>query len=253
MIVYGLKSLTIFGLDFWRGLTMVSELPWRRWKHVTKLDPDKNNTREIIRAVLENGTDAILVGGTQGVTLEKVRKLKDMLKVSRVPVLLEPARSDAVDFSYDYFFVPLVLNSQEKWWSGGAHIDWINVMEKTFGSFERIPWERIVIEAYIVLNRDAAVAKLTKSDTELTVDQIVSHALYADRIIKAPIVYIEYSGKFGDPNVVRAVREHLTSSHLFYGGGIDSTEKAEIMSKYATIIVGNIIYDSIEKYKKTII
>ncbi|MGQ9781000.1 MAG: heptaprenylglyceryl phosphate synthase [Nitrososphaeria archaeon] len=232
---------------------MVLELPWRRWRHVTKLDPDRNNTQEIIRAVLENGTDAILVGGTQGVTLEKVRRLKGMLKASNVPVLLEPAKSEAVDFSYDYFFVPLVLNSQEKWWSSGAHIDWITSMKNVFGSYERIPWEKIVIEAYIVLNRDAAVAKLTRSVTDLTVDQIVSHAVYADKIMKAPIVYIEYSGKFGDPNVVRAVKEHLIDSHLFYGGGIDSTEKAEIMSKYATIIVGNIIYDSIEKYKETII
>jgi len=229
------------------------ESPWRKWKHVTKLDPDKNNTEEIIEAVLESGTDAILVGGTQGITLEKVRRLKRMLEGAKVPVLLEPSKSEAVDFSFDYFFVPLILNTQERWWSGGAHVAWINSMSKIFGDFKRIPWEKIVIEAYIVLNPECAVAKLTKSVTDLTLDQILSHAVYADRIMNAPVVYIEYSGCFGDPNVVKAVRENLTNSHLFYGGGIDGREKAELMSRYATIVVGNIVYDSIEKYRQTIL
>lgn len=227
--------------------------PWRKWKHVTKLDPDKNNTTEIIKVVLGSGTDAILIGGTQGITLEKVKKLKNILKDSHIPVLLEPAKSETVDLSFDYFFVPLILNSQEKWWTGGAHIEWISSLKKIFGTFENIPWNKIVIEAYIVLNPSAAVAKVTKSVTGLSIDQIVSHAVYADRIMKAPIVYIEYSGLFGDPDVVRAVKENLTHSHLFYGGGIDSADKAELMGRYATIVVGNIVYNSIENYKKTII
>lgn len=229
------------------------ECPWRKWKHVTKLDPDKNNTQEIVKAVLENGTDAILVGGTQGITLDKVRRLKRMLEGANVPILLEPSKSEAVDFSFDYFFVPLILNTNEKWWSGGAHVAWINSMKNVFGDFKNIPWDKIVIEAYIILNPDCAVARLTKSITDLSLEQILSHAVYADRIMHAPIVYIEYSGRFGDPNVVKAVKENLSYSHLFYGGGIDSREKAEMMSKYATIVVGNIVYDSIEKYKQTIV
>lgn len=232
---------------------MVLETPWRSWKHVTKLDPDKDNTVEIVNAVLENGTDAILVGGTQRVTLEKVRKLKKILMNCNVPILLEPSKAEAIDLSYDYFFVPLILNSQERWWIGGAHIEWINSLKKVFGSYDKIPWEKIVIEAYIVLNPNAAVAKVTKSITNLTIDQIVSHAVFADRILNFPIVYIEYSGQLGDPNVVKAVKENLKHSHLFYGGGIDSKDSAVLMGKYATIVVGNVIYDSVEKYKQTII
>jgi len=229
------------------------DAPWKSWKHVTKLDPDKNNSQDIIKAVLEGGTDAILVGGTQGITLEKVRDLRAKLKGSKIPLLLEPSKAEAVDLSYDYFFVPLVLNSQERWWSGGAHISWISSLKTVFGGFRNIPWEKIVIEAYVVLNPDAAVAKVTKCVTDLNVDEIVSHAVFADRIMHSPIVYIEYSGRFGDPNVVKTVKDSLTYSHLFYGGGIDSRQKAETMAKYGTIIVGNIIYDNIEKYKQTIL
>jgi geranylgeranylglyceryl phosphate synthase family protein len=232
---------------------MTLKMPWKGWKHVTKLDPDKDNKEEIINTVLENHTDAILVGGTQGVTLEKVRRLKKMLGDCDVPVLLEPSNAEAVDLSYDYFFVPLVLNSQESWWLGGAHIEWINSLKKIFGSYDSIPWDKIVIEAYIILNPESEVARVTKSITNLTIDQIVSHAVYADRIMNAPIVYIEYSGQFGDPNIVKKVKDNLRSSHLFYGGGIDSKDRAAIMGKYATVVVGNIIYDDVNKYKQTII
>jgi phosphoglycerol geranylgeranyltransferase len=49
---------------------------------------------------------------------------------------------------------------------------------------------------------------------------------------------------YGDPNVVKAASAALDKSILYYGGGINSTEKAAEMSKYAdTIVVGNAVYD----------
>jgi len=57
-------------------------------------------------------------------------------------------------------------------------------------------------------------------------------------------VYIEYSGTFGDPAVVKAASEAIDKSILYYGGGINSADKAAQMGKYAdTIVVGNAVYD----------
>jgi phosphoglycerol geranylgeranyltransferase len=222
-------------------------LNFTNWRHITKLDPDKNNTKEVIQTVLESGTDAIMVSGTQRITKRKVVKLINSLKGYGIPIVLEPVKAEAVTFDVDYIFVPSVINSRDRWWIIEAHVNWISRIKKI------APWEKIISEAYIVLNPKSAVAKATKSIVNLTLNQIVSYAIFADRFLNFPIVYIEYSGVYGDPNVVKAVKKELRKAKLFYGGGINSKEKAEEMAKYATIVVGNVVYEDLNKFKETII
>ncbi len=224
-------------------------LNFRDWKHITKLDPDKKNTKEIIQTVLESKTDAIMVSGTQRITKRKVVKLIDMIKGYDKPIVLEPVKAEAVTFKdIDYIFVPSVINSRDRWWIIEAHVNWILKIKK-----KDAPWEKIVPEAYIVLNPNSAVAKVTKAATNLSLNQIVSYAIFADRFANFPIIYIEYSGVYGDPKVVKAVKEELKKAKLFYGGGINNREKAEKMAKYATIVVGNVVYDDLNKFKETIV
>lgn len=68
-----------------------------------------------------------------------------------------------------------------------------------------------------------------------------------------PVMYIEYSGVYGETNLVKAAADMLTETQLFYGGGISNYEEAEMMASIAdTIIVGNIIYEDINKALKTV-
>ena len=78
----------------------------------------------------------------------------------------------------------------------------------------------------------------------MTLDGTVATAVCAEMFFNFPIVYIEYSGMYGDPTVVKAVKQALTKSHLLYGGGINTKERAEEMSQWATIVVGNTIYEN---------
>jgi phosphoglycerol geranylgeranyltransferase len=98
------------------------------------------------------------------------------------------------------------------------------------------------------------VGKVTRSVCDLSAGEVAAYVTVADRYFHFPIVYIEYSGMYGDPEVVRAVSEALDSSVLYYGGGINSTERASEMAKYAdTIVVGNAIYDQgIDVLKATV-
>jgi len=66
-------------------------------------------------------------------------------------------------------------------------------------------------------------------------------------------MYIEYSGIYGDVEKVKSVAETLTSTQLFYGGGISTLSEAQQMANYAhTIVVGDLIYTDIKQALKTV-
>lgn len=51
------------------------------WKHVFKLDPNKDLPDEQLEILCESGTDAVIIGGADGVTEDNV--LRMMSKVRR--------------------------------------------------------------------------------------------------------------------------------------------------------------------------
>jgi phosphoglycerol geranylgeranyltransferase len=220
--------------------------PWKNWKHITKLDPDKYISPDDLDIIVGSGTDAIMISGTQNITNTNVGQLIKHLENFKIPKILEPATPDAVlDGVVDFIFVPLVLNAGDLKWIVGKHKDWILNY--------KIKWEKVIPEAYIVMNPESAVAKLTKSKTDLTSDEVIAYAQYAEKYLRLPIVYMEYSGTYGDPNMVKRVRESLNEASLFYGGGIESRVNAAEMMRYAdVIVVGNVVYTDIDKFIETI-
>ena len=224
----------------------MKEKPWKNWNHITKLDPDKHVSQNDLKTIVESGTDAIMISGTQNITSKNTSQLISLLKDYEIPKLLEPATPEAVMYEdIDYVFVPLVINAGDLKWVVGKHVEWIRT--------HTIQWDRVIPEAYIVLNPESAVAKLTKSMTDLTPDEVIAYAQYAEKYLRLPIIYIEYSGTYGDPGMVKELSESLNEASLFYGGGIDSKEKAAEMKSYAdVIIVGNVVYSSIDKFLETI-
>ena len=215
-------------------------MKWKDWVHVTKLDPDKQLKAGDIEAIAASGTDAIMLSGTLNVTEDNLKDLLKQVKTYGLPLVMEPAGPEAVlTQGIDYIFVPSVMNTTDVTWIVGKHKAWVQMHKG------KIPWgEAIVPEAYIVLNPNSSVGRVTKALCHLKPEEVAAYASVADHYFHFPVVYIEYSGTFGDPSVVKAVSEALSSSILYYGGGINSAEKAAQMGKYAdTIVVGNAVYD----------
>lgn len=219
----------------------------RSWRHVFKLDPDKSITDEELEKVCESGTDAIIIGGTDGVTLEKVLDLMARVRRYTVPCILEISSIETVTPGFDLYFVPTVLNSRDPKWITGLHQEAI----KEYGYV--MNWEDFVMEGYCILNSKCKAAQVTCANTDLSKEDVVAYALMAEKMFHLPIFYLEYSGTYGDPTVVAEVKNALEETILFYGGGITSTEQAKEMAALAdVVVVGNIIYDHVKEALQTV-
>lgn len=217
------------------------------WRHVFKLDPDRELGDEELAAVCLSGTDAILVGGSTGVTYENTVSLLSRIRQYDLPCALEVSDLEAAVPGFDLYMIPMVLNTADTSWILGHHRRAI----ERFGSL--IPWELLLTEGYIVLNGDSSVARLTGADHSLSADGAAAYAQIADKLMNLPVVYLEYSGRFGDMETVREVRAMVEHSQLFYGGGITGEEEAmQAAALCDTVVVGNIIYYDVEQALLTV-
>lgn len=215
--------------------------PWTDWSHVLKVDPDKalpaGVTYEDIR---DTGTDAVLIGGTTGVTAEKTAHVIDACAALELPIYQEPSNPDEVVFDPDLdgYLVPIVLNAGDVFWVTGAHMRWL-------ASGGEIDWETTTTEAYIVLNPDSSVAAVTEATCDLSEREVAAYATVAEQLIGQEIVYIEYSGRLGEADVVAAAAGALDEATLFYGGGIRTYDDARRMATHAdVIVVGDLLHDA---------
>ena len=222
-------------------------MDYLEWRHVFKLDPAKDISDEALEKIWESGTDVIIVGGTDGVTLDGVLDLLVRVRRFEVPIALEISAIDSVTPGYDYYFIPTVLNSDDPKWIKNLHHEAI----KEYGDI--MVWDELVAEGYCILNPDCKVAEVTNAKTDLSIDDVVAYARLAENFFRLPVFYVEYSGTYGDIEVVSAVKNELKNTRLFYGGGITSAQQAADMAKYAdTVVVGNIIYEDLKAALATV-
>lgn len=222
-------------------------MEYLNWRHVFKLDPAKDISDRDLELVCESGTDGIIVGGTDNVTLDGVLDLLVRIRRYSVPVALEISDIEALSPGYDYYFIPSVLNSTSTTWVKDLH----HMALKEYGDI--MDWNEIVTEGYVILNPDCKAAIATEAVATEDVEDVRAYARLAERVFKLPILYIEYSGTYGDKQFVEAARDVLEETKLFYGGGITSPEQAAEMAQFAdTVIVGNVIYDNLKEALKTV-
>jgi putative glycerol-1-phosphate prenyltransferase len=219
----------------------------RDWRHAFKLDPNKEISDEHLEKLCESGTDAIIVGGTDGITIEKVLDLMARVRRYTVPCVLEVSTIETITPGFDLYFIPSVLNTTDSQWIINLHHQAV----KEFG--EIMNWEEILVQGYCILNEECKAAKLTQANTDITTEDVVAYARIAEKMFHLPIFYLEYSGKYGDINTVQAAKKVLDQTTLFYGGGIENCEQAKEMAAHAdVVVVGNAIYTDFQKALETV-
>lgn len=216
------------------------------WKHVFKLDPAKEISDEHLEQLCDSGTDAIIIGGTDNITMDNVLELLYRVRRYAVPCVLEVSELDAITPGFDFYFIPMVLNSTEKKWVMDIQHEAIKEHK------ELIDWDETMMEGYCIMNPEAKAYKKTACMMPSKED-VFAHAYMAEHIFHLPIFYLEYSGTLGDATLVRDVKKELDETLLFYGGGISNREEAEMMAEHAdVIVVGNSVYTDFESALKTV-
>ena len=217
-----------------------NELEFQTWRHVFKLDPNKKLTDEALQALIHSGTDAFLIGGTDGIDAENTFALYARVRDAGIPIALEISHPSQVIHGFNHYFVPTVLNAGTPEWIIGHHA---RAFER-YGHF--FDARLVTAQGYLVLNPEAKVADVTEAQCDLTMEESVAYAEVGHHLFHLPSLYIEYSGRFGNPDVVKEIRLALPDAHLFYGGGIEGEETARLMGVHVdTIVVGNIIYEDL--------
>ncbi|MBB6675666.1 heptaprenylglyceryl phosphate synthase [Cohnella nanjingensis] len=220
---------------------------YQHWRHVFKLDPDREISDEALDRVCLSGTDAILVGGSSGVTYDNTVDLLSRIRRYESPCALELSDPACAVPGFDGYFIPMVLNTPRREWLIGRQTEAL----AEFGHL--MPWESVAGEAYIVLNGESTAARVSGADASISAAQVLAYAQLADRLWRVPVLYMEYSGAFGDMALVRKVRDELNQARLVYGGGIRTAAQArEAASAAHTIVVGNAIYDDLEAALQTV-
>jgi putative glycerol-1-phosphate prenyltransferase len=211
---------------------------YRGWRTILKLDPARSLSDERLKEVCSWPADALMVGGSGGFGSSEVAALLARLQHCSLPVAQEVSDVASLCPGFDLYFVPMVLNSRE--------VDWIvghqQAALKRLGSLA--DGEKVVGEGYLIMNPEATAARISKARSDLDMDDVVAFARLAEGLLRMPIFYLEYSGMYGSPEVVRAANAVLDDTLLWYGGGIRTSEQAREMGAAAdAIVIGNSIYE----------
>ncbi|WP_202080908.1 heptaprenylglyceryl phosphate synthase [Caldalkalibacillus salinus] len=221
-----------------------------KWSHAFKLDPDKYISDEDLERICESGSDGIIVGGSSGVTFDNTIDLLGRIRRYAIPCVLEVSNREAIVPGFDHYYIPFVLNAQNPEWIIEPHVQAV----KELGTI--IPWQDVSLVGYCVLNPKATVARMTDSRTSLDAEDVIAYGRFAQHLLHCSYFYIEYSGTFGDMDLVRHAYQSFKKDgdmHILYGGGIkypDQVQQAVTVSD--TVVVGNIIYEDIRAAIQTV-
>lgn len=238
-------------------MTLVNDLLRQYEKlHFTLIDPDKQSPAEAgLRAKVceEYGTNAIMVGGTTGVSRENVYKTVDAIKRNvKLPVILFPNSAEAISKNADYTFFMYLLNALDPKYRGG---------EQAKGSVLIKKWNINPISmGYIIINTSKTPTTVEKrieldkikiNDIEKAVSYAVETETYG-----MSCLYLEAGSGAEKPvsnEMISAIREEINIP-IIVGGGINDsrTAREKVYSGADIIVNGTLAEDNIKNIEEII-
>ena len=210
--------------------------------HMTLLDPDKQAPAEAAALSSEAaaaGTDAIMIGGSTGVTQNKVDATVLAIKeAAKVPVILFPASAANLSPHADALYFMSLLNSRDPRLIIGEQRLAAPVV-RAWG-LETIPMAYLVIEPGMRAGEVGDAELISRKNPTVA----VQYALAA-QLLGMKLVYLEAGSGAPEPvpdRLIRAVREAIEIP-VVVGGGIRTPEaaKAAIHAGADIVVTGTIV------------
>ncbi|BFI75327.1 geranylgeranylglyceryl/heptaprenylglyceryl phosphate synthase [Sulfurisphaera ohwakuensis] len=221
--------------------------------HFSLFDPDKVNLESIYSIALklvESGTSGFLIGGTLGVSKEKLDSIIEILEDFEVPKIIFPSNVNLITEKADAILFMSLLNSDDIYYITGAQLIAAPIIKKL--KLESLP------TGYIIVGHGGTAAHVGKARVIPydNVELIVAYSIMAE-LFGMDFVYLEAGSGAPEPikpSVISITKKYLENSKIIVGGGIRSEEIAkELALAGADIIVtGNIIEQNLEKALKIV-
>lgn len=209
--------------------------------HLALLDPDKQDSCEagvIAKKIKDAGTDAIMIGGSTGVTSDNLSATAKAIKeASGLPTIHFPG-GPVVSKDVDSIFFMSMMNSRDPFWIVRAQAN-TSIYVKKLG-IETISLGYIIIEPGMKVGEVGKADAIKRDD----INSAIGYAL-ACEMFGMDLVYLE-AGSGADkpvpPEMISAVKKAI-SIPLIVGGGIRTPEaaKAARLAGADAIVTGTFI------------
>ena len=206
--------------------------------HMTLLDPDKQSATEAATLAAEAGragTDAIMVGGSTGVTQDKVDGTVLAIKEAvRVPVILFPASAANLSPHADALYFMSLLNSRDPRLIVGEQRLAAPIV-KAWG-LETIPMAYLVVEPGMRAGEIGDAELISRKSPTVAVQYALAPQM---------LVYLEAGSGSPEPvpaKVIQAVRKAIDIP-VVVGGGIRTPEAAKAVAAAGAdvVVTGTIV------------
>lgn len=255
--------------------TLLESLPDE--EKIVVVDPDENTdgAPEDLLDELEYA-DAILNGGSKDVTPDESLAVVESIKerYPGKPVYEEPGDKSHVTIDtvrkHDGLLASVPLNGDLQT-TVSQHLEFLDEAEQKvkekFPDF--LPENRFTDgladtavdylvntkyfpQAFVIMNPDCDAAEKAGVNASDIPDKetIGNYASMIDEKSTVPILYIEYSGEYGNPEIVEAASQRLNDTHLRYGGGIETHDQIDEMLEAGadSVVVGTSIEDGLNPF-----
>jgi len=210
--------------------------------HMTLIDPDKQSAAEaggLAGLAAEAGTDAIMVGGSTGVTQEKVDGTVRAIKAAcTVPVILFPGGASSLSRHADAVYFMSLLNSRSIRLIVGEQRKAVRAI-RAWG-LEPIPMAYLIVEPGMRAGQIGEADPIPRSRPEEAVEWALTAQYMGMRL-----VYLEAGSGAPEPAppaMVRAVKDAIQVP-LIVGGGIRTPTAAAALAKAGAdvLVTGTVV------------